>query len=55
VKTTYTSAKLAKLYMNKIICLHGVPKSIVLGRGTQFTGNAYVHTSMGMLVIIAVH
>ena len=24
VKTTYTSAKLAKIYMSRIICLHGV-------------------------------
>ena len=25
VKTTYTSAKLAKIYMSRIVCLHGVP------------------------------
>ena len=37
VKTTYTSAKLAKIYMNRIVFLHGVPKSIVSDRGTQFT------------------
>src|SRR3954463_13607756 len=37
VKTTFTSAKLAKIYMNRIVCLHGVPKSIVYDRGTQFT------------------
>ena len=37
VKTTYTSAKLAKIYMTRIICLHGVPMSIVSDRGTQFT------------------
>ena len=30
VKTTYTSAKLAKIYMTKIVCLHGVPRTIVL-------------------------
>jgi hypothetical protein len=30
VKTTYTSAKLAKIYMNKIVCLHGVPKGFFL-------------------------
>ena len=34
VKTTYTSAKLEKIYMTKIICLHGVPRSIVSDRGT---------------------
>ena len=37
VKTTYTGAKLAKLYMEMIVCLHGVLKKIVSDRGTQFT------------------
>src|SRR5215216_4639108 len=32
VKTIYTSAKLAKIYMSRIVCLHGVPKSIVSDR-----------------------
>ena len=26
VKTTYSGAKLAELYMARIVCLHGVPK-----------------------------
>ena len=34
VKTTYTSAKLAKIYLTRIVCLHGVPRSIVSDRGT---------------------
>ncbi|WVZ88949.1 hypothetical protein U9M48_035416 [Paspalum notatum var. saurae] len=37
VKTTYSGVKLAKLYMSRIVCLHGVPKKIVSDRGTQFT------------------
>jgi hypothetical protein len=37
VKTTFTGAKLAELYMPRIVCLHGVPKMIVSDRGTQFT------------------
>src|SRR4051812_6000573 len=41
VKTTYTSAKLAKIYMNIIICLLEVPKSIVSDRGTQFTSHFF--------------
>src|SRR4051812_31655645 len=50
VKTTYTSAKLAKIYMSRIICLHGVPKSIVSDRGTQFTSHFWrqLHESLGM-------
>jgi hypothetical protein len=39
VKTTYNSAMLAELYMSRIVCLHGVPKKIVLDRGTQFTSH----------------
>ena len=34
VKTTYSGAKLAELYMERIVCLHGAPKKIVLDRGT---------------------
>jgi hypothetical protein len=36
VKTTYKGAKLAELYIARIMCLHGVPKKIVSNRGTQF-------------------
>jgi hypothetical protein len=34
VKTTYYGAKLAKLYLSRIMCLHGVPKKIVSDRGS---------------------
>jgi transposase InsO family protein len=37
VKTTYSGPQLTKLYMSRIVCLHGVPKKIVSDRGTQFT------------------
>jgi hypothetical protein len=49
VKTTYTSDRLAKIYMNQIVCLHGVPKSIVSDRGTQFTSHFWrqLHESLG--------
>jgi hypothetical protein len=49
VKSTYTSARLAKIYMNQIVCLHGVPKSIVSDRGTQFTSHFWcqLHESLG--------
>jgi transposase InsO family protein len=39
VKTSYSSAVLAELYMSRIVCLHGVPKKIVSDRGTQFTSH----------------
>jgi hypothetical protein len=37
VKSTYKGAKLAELYIARILCLHGVPKKIVSDRGTHFT------------------
>jgi hypothetical protein len=48
VKTTYSGAELAKLYMSRIMCLHGVPKKIVLDRGSQFTSMFWekLHESM---------
>jgi hypothetical protein len=39
VKTTYSGAKLLELYMERIVCLHGVPKKIVSDQGTQFTSH----------------
>ncbi|WVZ49090.1 hypothetical protein U9M48_000471 [Paspalum notatum var. saurae] len=49
VKTTYSGAKLAELYISRIVCLHGVPKKIVSDRGTQFTSHFWkrLHESMG--------
>jgi hypothetical protein len=37
VKTTYSRSQLAELYMPRIVCLYGVPKKIVVDKGTQFT------------------
>ena len=37
VKTTYKGSQLAKLYMSRIESLHGVPRKIILDRGSQFT------------------
>jgi hypothetical protein len=37
ITTTYSGAKLVELYMSRIVCLHRVPKKIVLDRGSQFT------------------
>jgi hypothetical protein len=48
VKTTYSGAKLAELYMSRIVCLHGVPKKIMSDRGSQFTSKFWekLHESM---------
>jgi hypothetical protein len=37
VKTTYSGAKHAKLYISRIVCLHRVPKKIMSDKGSQFT------------------
>ena len=37
IKKTYTTDKLAKLYINRIVCLNGVLESIVSDRGATFT------------------
>jgi transposase InsO family protein len=37
VRTNYTGAKVAYLYMTRIVCLHRVPKKIISDRGSQFT------------------
>jgi hypothetical protein len=49
VKTTYHGPRLAELYMEKIVCLHEVPKKIVSDRGSQFTSHFWkvVHESLG--------
>jgi transposase InsO family protein len=48
VKTMYMGAKLAELYIARIVCLHGVPKKIVSDRGTQFTSRFWekLHEAM---------
>jgi transposase InsO family protein len=48
VKTTYSRAKLAELYMRQVVCLRGVPKKIVSDRGSQFTSKVWekLHESM---------
>ncbi|WVZ52251.1 hypothetical protein U9M48_003331, partial [Paspalum notatum var. saurae] len=37
VNTTYSGAKLAEMYISRIVCLHGMPKRIISDRGSQFT------------------
>ena len=49
VKANYSVEKYVELYLTKIICLHGVPKSIVYDRGPQFTAQFWksLHEAMG--------
>jgi hypothetical protein len=49
VKTTYKGSQLADLYLSRIVSLHGVPKTIVSDRGTQFTSRFWrqLHQALG--------
>jgi hypothetical protein len=49
VKTTYNSEVLAELYMDRIVCLHGVSMKIVSNRGTRFTSHFWqqLHEALG--------
>ena len=36
VKTSYTARQYAQLYLDRIVSLHGISKTIILDRGAQF-------------------
>ncbi|WVZ75537.1 LOW QUALITY PROTEIN: hypothetical protein U9M48_023580 [Paspalum notatum var. saurae] len=46
--TKLTGAKLAELYISRIVCLHGMPKRIISDRGSQFTSRFWeqLHNSL---------
>ena len=48
MRTNYGREKLAKLYVENIVKLHGVPSRIVSDRGTQFTSRFWksLHKAM---------
>ena len=48
VKTTYSTQRLARLYLSRIVCLHGVPKTIVCDRGTQFVSRFWEHLQQAL-------
>ena len=49
VRIAYTVDKLADLYVDNILWLHGAPKTIVSDRGPQFTAKFWktFHKAMG--------
>ena len=49
IKKTYSTDRLAKLYINRIVCLLGVPVRIVYVRGVTFTSVFWqgLHKAMG--------
>ncbi|WVZ64251.1 hypothetical protein U9M48_013803 [Paspalum notatum var. saurae] len=49
VRTRYPVEKYAELYLTRIVCLHGVPTTIVSDRGSQFSSQFWkaFHEAMG--------
>jgi hypothetical protein len=41
VHTIYPVKKYAELYLDRVVCLHGVPKTIVSDRGSQFVAHFF--------------
>ena len=48
VKTAYTAVKYAEIYLERIVCLHGVPKTIISDRGTQFVARFWEHLQLSL-------
>jgi transposase InsO family protein len=53
VHTTYSVQQYAELYMDQIVCLHGIPKTIISDRGTQFVARFWeqLHECLGTKLI----
>ncbi|WMV29094.1 hypothetical protein MTR67_022479 [Solanum verrucosum] len=48
VKTTISAEDYAKLYINEIVLFHGVPLSIIINRGHQFTSHFWKSFQKGL-------
>jgi hypothetical protein len=48
VKTTFGGATLARIYLKDIVRLHGIPRKIVLDRGTKFTSKFWMSLQQAM-------
>jgi hypothetical protein len=48
VKTSYRSPQYAEKYIAEIVRLHGIPKTIVSDRGSQFTAHFWEHLHKGL-------
>jgi hypothetical protein len=48
VKKTYRPPKYADIYITEIVRLHGIPRTIVSDRGTQFTAHFWEQLQKGL-------
>ena len=53
VNTTYSAKKYAEIYLDQIVRLHGVPKTIISDRGAQFIArfSEHLQESLGTKLI----
>ena len=53
VHTTYNAKRYAEIYLDRIVCLHGVPKIIISDRGAQFVARFWeqLQESLGTKLI----
>jgi hypothetical protein len=53
VKTSYTARQYAQLYLDRIVSLHGIPKTIISDRGAQFIARFWeqFHAALGTQLI----
>jgi transposase InsO family protein len=53
VHTTYLVQQYIELYMDQIVCFHGIPKTIISNRGTQFVARFWekLHECLGTKLI----
>jgi hypothetical protein len=53
VHTIYNAKRYAEIYLDRIVCLHGVPKTIIFDRGTQFVARFWeqLQESLGTKLI----
>jgi hypothetical protein len=53
VNTTYRVEKYDEIYITRVLCLHGVPKTIISDRGSQFVTCFWeqLHVSLGTHLI----
>ena len=55
IHTTTTASKLAQLYIHKIVCLHGLARTIVLDRDSKFMSKFWheTHRLLGMKLLMS--
>jgi transposase InsO family protein len=53
VHTNYNDQKYARIYIDRVLCLHGVLKTIISDRGSQFVARLWeqLHASLGTHLI----